>query len=412
MSKAATSTASCRCQTGLSTITAGVRQTSCSHSHSSFGSSRSARVPRFPGVLCDSPRALFPVYSTDGCYVSSPQTRRLRGSRHRRCNRARPRMSATSTVALEKSAVFRRLPVGSGPANRLVARAAATAGRRADGAFRRTLARCRPGQRLARREWGGLGARPLLRRRLVPLAYVLRDRLLFARRRRTDAASSAASEAWPFGPGSNVIGGRGWPGFKVLAQHFEASRMTACSHSWSGISGTSWRSCRGARSTIGLGHARREPPHARLRYLRRRPGGEGAGRRAARRARAQLGRVPGGQPPAWLHARGTPTAGVVNVAMGLGPPAVRHLDGSSGTLVGWTVLDNIGRHHGQVTGMFSGDEWLAGRAPYHGVELCAVAEFMFTRNPGRGHRGRLLRRLAGDYLQRCLPLRSPPTCTH
>jgi hypothetical protein len=39
------------------------------------------------------------------------------------------------------------------------------------------------------------------------------------------------------------------------------------------------------------------------------------------------------------------------------------------------VLD---RHHGQVTGMFTGDECLAGKNPVQGTELCAVVEFMYS----------------------------------
>lgn len=38
----------------------------------------------------------------------------------------------------------------------------------------------------------------------------------------------------------------------------------------------------------------------------------------------------------------------------------------------------LDRHHGQVTGMFSGDECLAGRNPLQGTELCAVVEFMYS----------------------------------
>src|SRR5258708_24302601 len=46
------------------------------------------------------------------------------------------------------------------------------------------------------------------------------------------------------------------------------------------------------------------------------------------------------------------------------------------TLFPYTTL--FRSHHGQVTGMFSGDECLAGRNPLQGTELCAVVEFMYS----------------------------------
>ena len=42
------------------------------------------------------------------------------------------------------------------------------------------------------------------------------------------------------------------------------------------------------------------------------------------------------------------------------------------------MIDVLDRHHGQVTGMFTGDECLAGRNPLQGTELCAVVEFMYS----------------------------------
>jgi hypothetical protein len=42
------------------------------------------------------------------------------------------------------------------------------------------------------------------------------------------------------------------------------------------------------------------------------------------------------------------------------------------------MIDILDRYHGQVTGMFSGDECLAGRNPLQGTELCAVVEFMYS----------------------------------
>ena len=42
------------------------------------------------------------------------------------------------------------------------------------------------------------------------------------------------------------------------------------------------------------------------------------------------------------------------------------------------MIDLLDRHHGQVNGMFAGDECLAGRNPLQGTELCAVVEFMYS----------------------------------
>jgi hypothetical protein len=42
------------------------------------------------------------------------------------------------------------------------------------------------------------------------------------------------------------------------------------------------------------------------------------------------------------------------------------------------MIEILDRCHGQVTGMFSGDECLAGRNPLQGTELCAVVEFMYS----------------------------------
>jgi hypothetical protein len=44
----------------------------------------------------------------------------------------------------------------------------------------------------------------------------------------------------------------------------------------------------------------------------------------------------------------------------------------------YRAIDLLDRYHGQVTGVFSGDEHLAGRDPSQGTELCAVVEYMFS----------------------------------
>lgn len=69
-----------------------------------------------------------------------------------------------------------------------------------------------------------------------------------------------------------------------------------------------------------------------------------------------------------------------NVAMALKNPAVRALmlgDGDANEATK-RALANLDRWHGQVHGMFSGDEWLAGREANRGVETCQVVEYMFT----------------------------------
>ncbi len=95
---------------------------------------------------------------------------------------------------------------------------------------------------------------------------------------------------------------------------------------------------------------------------------------------------------------------VVNVAMGLKLPALRDLLGDDGQRA---ILDrsiaNLDRFHGQATGMFSGDEWLAGNSPHHGTELCAVVEMMFSlevmaRIYGSGAFGDRLERVAYNAL--------------
>lgn len=71
---------------------------------------------------------------------------------------------------------------------------------------------------------------------------------------------------------------------------------------------------------------------------------------------------------------------VVNVAMGIKEPGLyyqqsgdrRHKDAVRKGVAGLT------RYHGVASGMFNGDEHLAGNSPTRGAELCAIAEYMFS----------------------------------
>jgi hypothetical protein len=71
---------------------------------------------------------------------------------------------------------------------------------------------------------------------------------------------------------------------------------------------------------------------------------------------------------------------VVNNAMAVKAPAVWWRQ--SGDEVDRTgtqrIIAELDRYHGQVTGVFSGDEHLAGKSPSQGTELCAVVEYMFS----------------------------------
>lgn len=85
--------------------------------------------------------------------------------------------------------------------------------------------------------------------------------------------------------------------------------------------------------------------------------------------------LPAGVTPTFRHA-----THCVNVAMGLKTPAVALLlDGEPHHADEIRLmLTNLDRLHGLVHGAFSGDEWLAGREPHHGVETCEVVELMFS----------------------------------
>ncbi|MGX6606097.1 galactose-1-phosphate uridylyltransferase [Micromonosporaceae bacterium Da 78-11] len=94
-----------------------------------------------------------------------------------------------------------------------------------------------------------------------------------------------------------------------------------------------------------------------------------------------------------------------NVAMGLKTPAVSYLvDGDEAHRDRTpAMLARLDRLHGLVHGVFSGDEWLGGRDPHHGVETCQVVELMFTleqtaRIFGEARYGDLLEQVAFNLL--------------
>jgi uncharacterized protein len=71
---------------------------------------------------------------------------------------------------------------------------------------------------------------------------------------------------------------------------------------------------------------------------------------------------------------------VVNTAMALKAYALswRLTGRETERMFGVRMLELLDRYHGQVTGMFTGDECLSGRNPIQGTELCAVVEALYS----------------------------------
>ncbi|MGC8781041.1 MAG: beta-L-arabinofuranosidase domain-containing protein [Anaerolineae bacterium] len=71
---------------------------------------------------------------------------------------------------------------------------------------------------------------------------------------------------------------------------------------------------------------------------------------------------------------------VVNNAMAVKAPALwwRLTGEEADRAAAHDMIAKLDRYHGMVTGMFTGDECLAGKRPTQGTELCAVVEFMYS----------------------------------
>ncbi|HOV69941.1 MAG TPA: glycoside hydrolase family 127 protein, partial [Clostridia bacterium] len=71
---------------------------------------------------------------------------------------------------------------------------------------------------------------------------------------------------------------------------------------------------------------------------------------------------------------------VVNNAMMLKSPALiwRHTNDPKDIEAIHDIISRLDKYHGSVTGVFTGDEHLAGTSPVRGTELCAVVEYMYS----------------------------------
>lgn len=80
------------------------------------------------------------------------------------------------------------------------------------------------------------------------------------------------------------------------------------------------------------------------------------------------------------HGRWNYMSHVVNNAMAVKSPALEwRLSGARGDRdAADAILDQLMAHHGMATGVFTGDECLAGTRPTQGTELCAVVELAYS----------------------------------
>ena len=69
---------------------------------------------------------------------------------------------------------------------------------------------------------------------------------------------------------------------------------------------------------------------------------------------------------------------VVNHAMALKEPAIRAPFSQDGAAIAMDWMSILDKYHGQATGVFTGDESLAGSNPSQGTELCSVVEYLFS----------------------------------
>lgn len=251
----------------------------------------------------------------------------------------------------------------------------------------------------------------------MPLAYVLDDEALKTKAQKWIEAILASQRAdGQFGP---VGEDDWWPRMvaaKVMTQHADATGDERVEPFLSRYFAHQLAEMPG-RPLAGWGRARGAENVLSILWLHARTGEDwllDLGRlvisQTADWATFLLRDLPPGPVPVFRHLTHS-----VNLAMGLKTPAVAslldgdlldgdQLDGDPGhadeTEAMFAALDTL---HGLVHGVFSGDEWLGGREPHHGVETCLVVELMFTleqlsRIYGDGQYGDRLEEVAYNLL--------------
>jgi hypothetical protein len=220
---------------------------------------------------------------------------------------------------------------------------------------------------------------------LIPLAFTLRSASLIAKAGMwVEAILGSQTNDGFFGPASNTDW---WPrmvAVKALTQYFDATgdaRVLDFLERYFGYQ----RSALDSRPLSDWGQARAAENVQAIQWLaRRRPGADYTDLGAKLLSQSvdwessltrELITEPAREFNHCTH--------VVNVAMSFRSFVARaELDDPSAGEAFAAALERLDALHGLATGMFSGDEWLAGTAPEHGVELCAVVEFLHSLAEG------------------------------
>lgn len=217
---------------------------------------------------------------------------------------------------------------------------------------------------------------------LIPLAHLLGDEALIAKGRKwIEWMLQSQQPSGQFGPSSNDDWWTRMVAAKVLQQHAEATgdeRVLPFLERYyefqlrelPGRPLKSWAAARAIDNVLALAWVHERSPRAEWIELARLLLAQGLDWEDALGDGLITGRAMG-----FDHRTHGP-----NVAMALKNPVVRAMMLGEGDPHQDTVraLANLDRWHGMVHGMFSGEEWLAGREAARGVETCQVVEYMFT----------------------------------
>jgi len=219
---------------------------------------------------------------------------------------------------------------------------------------------------------------------LVPLAYVLDDqRLIVKAQKYIDWILNSGKPNGYFGPLNNDW----WPRMvvlKVLMSYYEATRdprvlefMTNyCRYQQRMLMGRrleNWGAARGADNLLAIHWLYNYTGDAFLMELAAEVKSQTMDW-ATLQAKYAVGDLLIGEYRSHMATH------VVNNAQGIKTPAVFFLQSGDAwdRAAGRLAIAQLLKHHGQPTGIWSGDEHLHGTDPTSGTELCAVAEYMYS----------------------------------